>query len=467
MFTALLSIVRKFHARRPARQRLRRKVPAVPYLPLVLAATGAAMLGARAADAGGMNAPAWRTSFSVSHGDAVGRIAFSRDGRYLAVGSGGKDIRVIETTTGREVARTRIGAAANRIAFSTDGRYCAVAGGDATVRVIETATGKEISKAKELFAAIAWDERSQVGKGSNRPDNGGTVTDVVFTSGRNYVARWFDGQASTTLVIDAATGKQVSRKKDHWAVSMGCVTSDGRYQANACEDSTVRLFEVASGKEVGMASLENETESIIYRGSLVFSPDARYLAVSVGLSRSLGEVLLLEAATAKEFRRLRFEHHITDPVGFSRDGRYLAVKDDKIVQIFETATGRKAGSVEVGEIAGRGPLAFGPDGRYLAAARNKIARVFEVATGREIFKTEFNRDVKSVEFSPDGRYLAANDDTTVRMLDVMPEEKSDFRTASDSCTPAWTIAGIVTLVLGVFVVRRLNKRRNIRFTSAI
>ena len=423
MFTALQSIVRKFHAKRPARRRFRRKVLAVPCPLLLLAVTSAAMLTARAADAGGINAPAWRTGFSVSHGDAVNRIAFSRDGRYLAVGSGGKDLWVIETTTGKEITRARIGAAANSIAFSPDRRYCAVAADDATVRVIETATGTEISKVKELFADLAWNEKRQIGKGSPRPENGGTVTEVVFTSGQNYVARWFDGQASTTLVIDAATGKQVSRKKDHWSVDMGCVTSDGRYQANACEDNTIRLFEVASGKEAGMASLESETEPLIFRGSLVFSPDARYLAVAVGLSRSLGEVRLLEAATAKDLRRLRFEHHITDPVGFSRDGRYLAVEVDKTVQIFETATGRKAGSVEVGEIAKERALAFGPDGRSLAAGRNKFARVFEVATGKEIFKTEFDRDVISVEFSPDGRFLAAHDDTTVRVLEGMPNGK--------------------------------------------
>ena len=91
--------------------------------------------------------------------------------------------------------------------------------------------------------------------------------------------------------------------------------------------------------------------------------------------------------------------------------------------IFETATGRKAGSVEVGEIAKERALAFGPDGRSLAACRNKIARVFEVATGKEIFQTEFDRKVVSVEFSPDGRYLAAHDDTTVRVLDWMPVGK--------------------------------------------
>jgi hypothetical protein len=39
VFTVLQSIVRKFHAKRPARQRLRRKVLAVPCLLLVLAVT--------------------------------------------------------------------------------------------------------------------------------------------------------------------------------------------------------------------------------------------------------------------------------------------------------------------------------------------------------------------------------------------------------------------------------------------
>jgi WD40 repeat protein len=95
--------------------------------------------------------------------------------------------------------------------------------------------------------------------------------------------------------------------------------------------------------------------------------------------------------------------------------------------IFETATGRKAGSVEVGEIAKERALAFGPDGRHLAARRDKIARVFEVATGKEIFQTEFDRYVIAVEFSPDGRYLAAHDDTTVRIFDGVPSGKLKHR----------------------------------------
>jgi WD40 repeat protein len=76
---------------------------------------------------------------------------FSPDGRYLAAAGGGKEgLRVWEVATGKEVLRLRpppfraYGPSMAPLAFSPDGRAIALGCSDKAVRVWEVATGKEL-----------------------------------------------------------------------------------------------------------------------------------------------------------------------------------------------------------------------------------------------------------------------------------------------------------------------------------
>ena len=78
------------------------------------------------------------------HGDAVSCLAFSPDGRTLATGSYDRTVKLWDPATGRE--RATLSGHANwvfAVAFAPDGKALASAGHDKTVRIWDAATGRE------------------------------------------------------------------------------------------------------------------------------------------------------------------------------------------------------------------------------------------------------------------------------------------------------------------------------------
>jgi WD40 repeat protein len=79
----------------------------------------------------------------VGHGQNVGAITFSPDGRFLASVSGDGKTKIWEVNNGREIHTLSHGAAVNGIAFSSDGRILATAGKDNLVRLWDVAKGDQ------------------------------------------------------------------------------------------------------------------------------------------------------------------------------------------------------------------------------------------------------------------------------------------------------------------------------------
>ncbi|NCS78064.1 MAG: protein kinase [Microcystis aeruginosa K13-07] len=151
--------------------------------------------------------------------------------------------------------------------------------------------------------------------------------------------------------------------------------------------------------------------------SVVYSPDGRYLA-----SGSNGRTIKIwEVATGKELRTLTGHSNWVLSVVYSPDGRYLASGSwDETIKIWEVATGK-----ELRTLAGHSywveSVVYSPDGRYLASgSADKAIKIWEVATGKELRTlTGHSNRVFSVVYSPDGRYLASgSDDKTIKIWRV-------------------------------------------------
>ena len=201
-------------------------------------------------------------------------------------------------------------------------------------------------------------------------------------------------------------------------------TPDGHVlAARALDSGKIKLWEVASGREI--QALTGHTRSDLYGmlgtrspsvSALAFAPDGRLL-VSSGSDRT---IKLWEVASGRELRALPGEGVITPYVTLAPNGQLLASGGSDTIRLWDVTSGR-----ELRNLSGHGgtvnALAFSPDGRLLASGSlsgyDNTIKLWEVASGREVGTlTGHTGSVNDVAFSPDGQLLAScSSDRTVKL----------------------------------------------------
>lgn len=114
-------------------------------------------------------------------------------------------------------------------------------------------------------------------------------------------------------------------------------------------------------------------------------------------------------------------------IAISPDGRYFATAAQRVVQVWDSSTGR-----EVSHMSHEGALldlTFSPNGKVLGTASyDRTARLWDVRTGKEIARMPHEDAVWKITFNPDGKHLGtASDDRTARIWEY-PEAREIART---------------------------------------
>jgi WD40 repeat protein len=398
-------------------------------------------------------------------------LAYSPDGKLLAVGGSDNQVRLLEAGTGKELrrlaghqARTFSPARDNKsafdalvgsvnqgnvttVAFAPDGKTLATGGWDEAVRLWDLQTGKELRRLEGhtggMVAAVRF---SPDGKYlASRGGNDGLVLLWDVQSGqvlfkRDKVQRvnpWrfnreaalafapdgktlFVGDAKVVRLVEVPTGKETATLEAHLVCTALAVSADGKTLASGGVDGkdkhSLRLWDLGTSRELRRCALPKDEPPI----SLAFSPDGESLAAVV----EEDDLRVFDVATGKA--RLRLPQYWASRVAFAPDGKTLASVRGATVRLWDPATGKEKALELEGHQAGITALAVTPDGK-LAVSGGENIRLWEPATGKQV------RTIASagscLALSPDGKTLAsAGRDRLIHLWDVAGgEEKGQLK----------------------------------------
>ncbi|HXJ58534.1 MAG TPA: PQQ-binding-like beta-propeller repeat protein [Verrucomicrobiae bacterium] len=290
-----------------------------------------------------------RTLSEFDKNAALG-LAFSPDGKMLALATWQGLVKVLDTTTARELpapAPHRDWACA--VAFSPDGKILVSAGGS---EFKPERNGGKTSGQIKVWDVAASKELGELIGHSNK------VFTVAFAPDGRTLAT---GSADQTVRLwDVSTRKQRTLLAGHrdavWAVAF---SPDGRTVCSGSADRTVRLWDVATGElRQTLSGHEDEVRAV------AFSPDGKTL-VSGGADWT---VRWWDVATSRS-REIHKEHRgAVQCLAFSSDGRILASGSlDESVKLWDALTGKERTTLR-GHRSGISAIAFSPDARTLASA---------------------------------------------------------------------------------------------------
>lgn len=299
-------------------------------------------------------------AFHTSNRQSAEVVAFSPNGRLLAVGDAGGAVSLWGLTSHRLVATLNDSPRAmiSSIAFDSSGTTLAVGALNGVVTLWNLTTRRKVTAfscaARKVLRAAA----------------GTAITSLAFASDRTVYA--------ATAVAD---------------------------RVFACSANT------AAHPLVRMLPVQAEGSSVVTALSLSHG------AMALAIGSSSGQTFLLARSAGGS---LRLVTDIPTPssavsVAFSPDERTLAIAaPDGTIRLFDTRSVRPAGSplADPGRSNGISAVAFSPDGRLLAPADgNGSTYVHDVKTGKlvSVLSDPSSIGVSSVAFGPDGSTLATTD----------------------------------------------------------
>lgn len=307
-------------------------------------------------------------------------VAFSPDGKHLAVASG-IGIWIYDVATAREVSLLNVGRPAliRSVAYSPDGTLVAAGTGNGSVQLWEVKRGRLLAT---LLQPGCW--RGVDGLAFS-PDG------RIIASGSQDVIQLWDVENQTHLkTLQGHKGKIFSL----------AFSPDGKTLASGAGDINVKLWEIATGKNFSTFQHSREVFSV------AFSPDGESL-----LAVASNSVNLWSISTKKKIATLKNSKHTRTAI-YSPDGSALVSGEEGGAILWDVRTRGKNGAFKhKGWIDS---IAFSPDSTMLATAAvgrfggtYGTVKLWAVSAGANIASLQGHTKENSVvAFSPDGNTLA-------------------------------------------------------------
>jgi WD40 repeat protein/serine/threonine protein kinase len=257
-------------------------------------------------------------------------------------------------------------------------------------------------------------------------------------------------------IWDVQERRLIERMRGHtWEVNAVAYSPDGLQLASGCQDGTIRFWD-PHPLTIQKLLPEFQRGQNLKAGLPTFSADSRWLAAAIsndvhivdtttaewtartvltnaGLPITFSHdasTLLTLTSEAKTLRRwnvasktllstTRLETTNVDwgISSISSDGNLLALTDNRVIQIFETRTGR---NVDLLQDRGLDSIELSPDGQLLAIGTDTSLLLRDVAKHRFIWTGKGHRDrIFSIRFSPDQKMVVTGSwDSNLRLWDV-------------------------------------------------
>ncbi len=193
------------------------------------------------------------------------------------------------------------------------------------------------------------------------------------------------------------------------------LSPDGRFLVSGSEDSLLKLWDIASGKE--MRTFAGHSNWVL---SVAFSPDGKRVYSS---SRDC-LIKAWDVQSGKDLLTFTGHNSWVNSIALSPDGKFLvSCAENTELFLWDTVTGQK-----IREFKGHDDdiqaVAYSPDGtRILSAGKDKVLKLWDVNSGKCISTMGalfgHKKTVQAVAFSPDGKYAASgSEDNTALLWDL-------------------------------------------------
>jgi WD40 repeat protein len=287
--------------------------------------------------------------------ERVTSVAYSPDGKTVAVGSAEKLIRLVDAST-------------KAVKLVVD------AGGIPAARTLRwSPEGHQFVAAMESGGISAWTAAGAQAWSVKSPVRGGALSLAYASDGKSIFTGFPDG---SIRVLDAHTGRFGRTISSGKAPILALATShDGEFFATA-DGNVVRIWSTRTGKFLRLAKSAPEASTFI---SVTFSPDSRVLA---GGTQS-GPIRFWDVLEGNELAHIDAHLGAVRMLAYSTAGdRLVSASADRSVRFWDIQTGEKLQEL-AGHTQAVNDVALHPDGLEIASGGDDADACFwDVETGR-------------------------------------------------------------------------------------